>query len=146
MTDHTWTISTDEQARIDAAHERYRMVRGAYHGTSDDRIDRWYTDDTEGPSDRRGDGWRTRAEAWAALDERIVMDARMDAQVKASMVSVTEIAQRAGTTPGTVHQWRHRHDTFPAPVTVLATGPVWWWEDVERWLAIPRKAGRPARK
>ena len=60
------------------------------------------------------------------------------------LVSVTEIADRAGTTPGTVHQWRRRHrDTFPAPVVTLAVGPVWEWQAVADWLARPRPAGRP---
>ena len=59
------------------------------------------------------------------------------------LVSVTEIAQRAGTTPGTVHTWRRRHASFPAPIVTLAVGPVWHWSDVARWLAIPRPPGRP---
>ena len=59
------------------------------------------------------------------------------------LVSVVEIADRAGTTPGTVHSWRHRHADFPVPLVTLAIGPVWEWRPVHDWLARPRKAGRP---
>jgi hypothetical protein len=59
------------------------------------------------------------------------------------LVSVTEIADRAGTTPGVVHQWRRRHADFPKPVAVLAIGPVWDWSPVAAWIAQPRKNGRP---
>lgn len=41
---------------------RFRPVRGAYSGTSDDRIDRWYINDTQSTVlDRRGAGYRTKA-------------------------------------------------------------------------------------
>lgn len=63
----------------------------------------------------------------------------------AEIVSVTEIAQRAGTTPGTVHSWRRRHGDFPAPLAELAVGPVWSWPDVEAWIAQPRPTGRRRR-
>lgn len=59
------------------------------------------------------------------------------------LVGVTEIAERAGVRPDTVHAWRARHATFPAPAEDLAMGPVWWWSDVAAWLAIPRRPGRP---
>lgn len=59
----------------------------------------------------------------------------------AEIVSVTEIAQRHGTTPGTVHSWRRRHQDFPAPLAALATGPVWRWDEVSAWLARPRPSG-----
>jgi hypothetical protein len=59
------------------------------------------------------------------------------------IVDVTEIARRAGTTAGTVHSWRVRHEDFPAPLVTLAIGPIWKWRDVERWLAKPRRTGRP---
>lgn len=55
------------------------------------------------------------------------------------IVDVTEIANRAGTTPGTVHSWRVRHADFPAPYRVLAIGPVWVWGAVQKWLAKRRK-------
>jgi len=58
--------------------------------------------------------------------------------MKPDIVDVTEIARRAGTTPGTVHSWRNRHPSFPAPLVVLAIGPVWIWSKVERWIASRR--------
>lgn len=79
-----------------------------------------------------------RAEALAELDA-------FDRALESDLVSVTEIAQRLGRSVGAIHQARRRHADFPAPVASLATGPVWLWSDVERWNAIPRKLGRPAR-
>lgn len=60
-----------------------------------------------------------------------------------TMVGVAEIAERAGVRPDTIHAWRQRHPEFPTPITTLAAGPVWAWSDVARWLAIPRRSGRP---
>lgn len=60
------------------------------------------------------------------------------------LVDVTEIAERLGTTPGTVHSWRRRHADFPAPIAALAIGPIWAWSEIERWAARPRvRTGRP---
>ena len=60
------------------------------------------------------------------------------------LVSVAEIAERAGVQPDTVHKWRERHADFPAPFTHVAGGtPVWIWKDVAEWLAVPRRPGRP---
>lgn len=88
-----------------------------------------------------GDGWRV---LFRPLEgggyEAMVEDA---SEPWLDLVSVTEIAQRADTTPGTVHQWRRRHADFPAALATLAVGPVWHWPDVETWLAKPRRAGRP---
>jgi predicted nucleic acid-binding protein len=58
----------------------------------------------------------------------------------ADLVSVSEIAARAGRPINTIQSWRRRHRDFPAPVAALAAGPVWTWPDVERWIA-----GRAAR-
>lgn len=60
-----------------------------------------------------------------------------------ALVGTAEIAERAGVQLATVHSWRARHANFPAPVVRLATGPVWDWREVEAWLAIPRRSGRP---
>lgn len=60
-------------------------------------------------------------------------------------VGITELAQRAGVKPTTVHKWRERHDDFPSPVVELAMGPLWDWGEVEQWLAVERKPGRPPR-
>jgi predicted nucleic acid-binding protein len=51
------------------------------------------------------------------------------------LVSVAEIAARAARPVNTVRSWRRRHDDFPAPVASLATGPVWMWPVVERWIS-----------
>lgn len=59
------------------------------------------------------------------------------------LVGIGEIAERAGVAVNTVHAWRRRHADFPAPVARLAVGPVWLWQDVERWTAVPRPPGRP---
>ena len=50
------------------------------------------------------------------------------------LVGLTEIAQRAGVQKPAVSMWRTRHETFPPPAAELATGPVWFWEPVRRWL------------
>ena len=115
---------------------RYELIRGSYTGTSDDVAGRWYLVDRESDIiDKRGPGFATRREALDTLVERLWDD---------DLVDVSAIAERAGTTPGTVHQWRRRHPGFPAPVVTLAVGPVWRWEDVEAWLAKPRlRTGRP---
>lgn len=60
------------------------------------------------------------------------------------LVGITEIAQRAGTAPGTVQSWRNRHTDFPEPLVRLAIGPVWDWEPVRVWLALPRQTGAAA--
>lgn len=62
-----------------------------------------------------------------------------------ALVGVAEVAERAGVKPDTVHAWRQRHADFPDPVETLAMGPVWYASDIDRWLAVPRRAGRPRR-
>lgn len=50
------------------------------------------------------------------------------------LVGTAEIAARLGLkNPETVHDWRRRHDDFPAPVARLRIGYVWNWPDVLRW-------------
>ena len=45
--------------------EGYKVVRGSFVGTSDDRIDRWYIEHADTPYvDRRGAGYKTLEEAW----------------------------------------------------------------------------------
>lgn len=58
------------------------------------------------------------------------------------LVGVAEIATRARVKADTVQKWRLRHASFPAPDAVLASGPVWMWAFVERWLALGRPSGR----
>lgn len=120
---------------------RYETVRGGYHGTTDDRADRWYVVDTEADIiDKRGPGWATREEA---LDEVV---ARLTAwPADGRLVGVAEIAERLGTTVNTVHSWRRRHADFPATVADLAMGPVWWLSDVDAWASRERRPGRPTK-
>lgn len=48
----------------------YTIERGAYHGTSDDRADRWYPVQIDGTVvDRRGEGYATKRDALNALRE-----------------------------------------------------------------------------
>lgn len=52
-----------------------------------------------------------------------------------ALVSVAEIAARAGRPVNTVQSWRRRHPDFPLPVTQLAAGPIWNWSVVDAWIA-----------
>jgi hypothetical protein len=61
----------------------------------------------------------------------------------ADLVDVSAIAELAKTTPGMIQNWRRRHADFPAPIAVLAVGPIWNRPDVEAWIQRPRRAGRP---
>jgi predicted nucleic acid-binding protein len=63
------------------------------------------------------------------------------AQPPSDLVSVSEIAARAGRSVNTVQSWRRRRSDFPMPVVVLAAGPVWSWTAIERWIAV-RPRGR----
>jgi predicted nucleic acid-binding protein len=55
------------------------------------------------------------------------------------LVSVTEIAARAGRSINTVQSWRRRRSDFPMPEVVLAAGPVWSWTAIERWIDAPER-------
>lgn len=49
--------------------KKYTITRGDYHGTTDDRVDRWYVNQTDAKIvDRRGHGYRTRRLAQDAID------------------------------------------------------------------------------
>ena len=58
------------------------------------------------------------------------------------LVSVAEIATRAARPVNTVQSWRRRHRDFPEPVASLATGPVWTWPVVNRWIEARRRPRR----
>ena len=48
--------------------EGYKVVRGSFVGTSDDRIDRWYIEHADTPFvDRRGAGYKTLEEAYNSI-------------------------------------------------------------------------------
>jgi predicted nucleic acid-binding protein len=66
-----------------------------------------------------------------------------DSDQRSDLVSVAEIAARAARPVNTIQSWRRRHPGFPEPVASLATGPVWTWPDVDRWIrdrAAPRRS------
>ena len=55
------------------------------------------------------------------------------------VVGVAEIAAHAGVKSDTVQHWRRRNLDFPAPLRVLAMGPVWELSVGVAWL---EKTGR----
>lgn len=61
------------------------------------------------------------------------------------LVSVSEMAIRAGRPVNTIQSWRRRHPDFPMPVARLAAGPVWLWPAVGRWIEA-RTTERSRRK
>ena len=51
------------------------------------------------------------------------------------LVGLAEIAHRSGRRKASaVANWRDRYPDFPAPVSELACGPIFWWPHVEVWL------------
>ena len=56
-------------------------------------------------------------------------------------VGIHEIAERHGTTPGTIRSWRKRHADFPQPLAQLAMGPLFDWHEVKEWLKTRRSGG-----
>lgn len=68
---------------------------------------------------------------------------RSQSVLVSDLIDASGIAQLAGTSLGVIHQWRRRHASFPAPLAVLAIGPVFSRQAVEAWLATPRANGRP---
>jgi len=52
-----------------------------------------------------------------------------------NLVSVAEIATRAGRPVNTIQSWRRRHRDFPSPVARLAAGPIWSWPSVADWIS-----------
>ena len=53
----------------------------------------------------------------------------------ANLVGAKDIAARAGVKVDTVHKWRERHDSFPAPLAIVSDFvPVWDWLEVARWI------------
>jgi uncharacterized protein len=63
-----------------------------------------------------------------------------DATSVSALVSVAEIAARAGRPINTIQSWRRRHRDFPPPVVSLAAGPIWVWPQVEHWIETRRRA------
>lgn len=44
-----------------------------------------------------------------------------------------EIAERLGTKPNTINQWKVRHSDFPTPVRKLRHGEIWDMREVVAW-------------
>ncbi|GEM_PF-2049782 len=86
---------------------------------------------------RRWQGWTP--------DWDVLQRLRGDLEVVSRLVTAEMIADRAGVTTNTVHVWRRRHQGFPPPLAELGQLLVWRWEDVEPWLAVERRPGRPRR-
>lgn len=65
------------KARRAAKKAGYYVRRGGYSGTTDDRLDRWYTGHTEDPFFRPFGGYATASEAWLSFvdDGRITLAA-----------------------------------------------------------------------
>lgn len=60
----------------------YEVVRGAYRGTTDDRLDRWYIELIDARIiSRLGSGYSTRADALWALTERLAANEATDSQI-----------------------------------------------------------------
>ena len=77
--------------------------------------------------------WRVDAgEGWEALElgRLVAAPPEMGGQ---RLYGLTELAGAAGISPNLAKQWQHR-GKLPPPDAVLAMGPVWLGETVERWL------------
>jgi uncharacterized protein len=65
---------------------------------------------------------------------------------ESDLVGIAEIAARSGHPTSTVQSWRRRHAGFPMPFALLASGPVWSWPAIDRWIRTePRRVNRAAR-
>lgn len=110
-----------------------------------EELDTAFTFDT----DFEAQGFRRARSPGSAEKGRRLREARPpypEGEDRASdLVSVAEIAARAARPVNTVQSWRRRHDDFPAPVASLATGPVWTWPVVERWINSRAAPSRGAR-
>lgn len=120
---------------------RYIAVEGSYHGTSGDRSGRWYIVDREASlTDKSGRGYASREEALAEVAARLA--ARPGGL---ELGGTAEVAAAGRVALATVHSWRARHASFPAPLLVLRGGPLWDMAGVREWLAVERRPGRPAK-
>ena len=64
-------------------------------------------------------------------------------EAPADLVSVKELATRAGRSINTVQSWRRRRRDFPLPVAELAAGPIWRWPEVAAWIHTRQPGRRP---
>ncbi len=51
------------------------------------------------------------------------------------VVTAADIGGRAGVSAQAVHNWRQRYDDFPQPLRTIGNYQVWYWPEVEKWLA-----------
>jgi chromosome partitioning protein len=51
-----------------------------------------------------------------------------------NLLGIAEIADLARTSRQAVSNWRMRYDTFPKPMQILQSGPVWERENIESWI------------
>lgn len=61
-----------------------------------------------------------------------VVDNVIDMAASFDPVGESEIAERLGVLPTTVHQWRYR-GLLPEPGGIVSGNPVWNWRVIERW-------------
>lgn len=50
------------------------------------------------------------------------------------LVGIAEIAEQAEVSKQAVVNWVARYEDFPTPITILASGPVFYMRDVAAWL------------
>lgn len=50
------------------------------------------------------------------------------------LVGLTEISDRAEVSRSAVGNWVNRYEDFPETVVNLASGPVFYWPEVKKWL------------
>ena len=76
---------------------------------------------------------------------RLAVDARQLVAFD-DLVGRQEIAEKLGVTVAAVDTWRRRYATFPEPIAVLSSTPIWRWSIVSSWArSTPRRPGRPKR-
>ena len=91
--------------------------------------------------DFQREGFR-RAAPSATQDRVHEKAATYGVDLASELVSVTEIAARAGRPINTIQSWRRRHTDFPPPVAQLAAGPIWNWPRVAEWIAARTRSAR----
>jgi predicted nucleic acid-binding protein len=88
-------------------------------------------------------GFRLAAAPRTAGGQRLAEDRspyRTSMTNESDLVGIAEIAARSGHPTSTIQSWRRRHAGFPTPFAHLASGPVWQWPVVDRWIrAEPRR-------
>lgn len=57
------------------------------------------------------------------------------------IMTIADVAVRLAVSPGTVRRYRHRDNTFPAPMGFLSRIPYWTPGQIDAWVAA-----RPGRR